>query len=130
MVENLKSPDDLSNYTEVINRLKIEVEAARLNAALSVNKQMLVLYWRIGKIILEQQQNEGWGTRVIDRLSTDLRKAFPDMKGFSSRNLKYMRAFAETYPSFVQEPLTKINNDPIVQGPLEQFTWYHHYHSY
>ncbi len=115
---------DVSNYPEIINKLKKEVEAARLNAAFTVNKQMLVLYWRIGKIILEQQESQGWGAKVIDRLSIDLRKAFPDMKGFSSRNLKYMRAFAEAYSLFVQEPLAQTPS--IVQDPLAQITWYHH----
>lgn len=117
---------DVTNYGEIINRLKKEVEAARLHAALSVNKQMLVLYWRIGKVILEQQESQGWGTKVVDRLATDLRKAFPDMKGFSSRNLKYMRAFAEAYSGFVQDPLAQISTGSIVQAPLAQITWYHH----
>lgn len=115
---------DVSNYPEVIDKLKKEVEAARLNAAFTVNKQMLFLYWRIGKIILEQQQSQGWGTKVVDRLANDLRKAFPDMRGFSSRNLKYMRAFAEAYPVFVQGPLAQTLS--IVQDPLAQITWYHH----
>lgn len=115
---------DVSNYPEIIDKLKKEVEAARLNAAFTVNKQMLFLYWRIGKIILEQQQSQGWGTKVVDRLANDLRKAFPDMRGFSSRNLKYMRAFAEAYPAFVQGPLAQTLS--IVQDPLAQITWYHH----
>lgn len=115
-----------SNYGEVITRLKKEAEAARLNAAFSVNRQMLFLYWRIGRTILEQQENRGWGAKVIDRLSIDLRKAFPDMKGFSSRNLKYMRAFAEAYPTFVQDPLAQIAENSFVQAPLAQITWYHH----
>lgn len=117
---------EVINYTEVITRLKNEIETARLNAALTVNKQMLVLYWRIGQIILEQQDREGWGAKVIDRLSADLKKAYPDMKGFSSRNLKYMRAFAAAYPLFVQEALAQRAGDPIVQVPLAQITWYHH----
>lgn len=98
---------DVTNYSEIVVRLKQEVEAARLNAALSVNKLMLVLYWRIGKIILEQQETHGWGAKIVERLSLDLRKASPDMKGFSSRNLKYMRAFAEAYPEFVWTHLHK-----------------------
>ncbi|HEX8331143.1 MAG TPA: PDDEXK nuclease domain-containing protein [Segetibacter sp.] len=117
---------DVINYQQIVARLKQEVEAARMNAALTVNKQMLVLYWRIGKIILEQQESQGWGTKVVDRLAIDLRKAFPDMKGFSPRNLKYMRAFAEAYPEFVQDPLAQISSNQIVQDPLAQITWYHH----
>ena len=63
------------------------------------------LYWSIGRDILSRQENEGWGAKIIDRLSEDLAKAFPEMRGFRARNLKYMRAFAEAYPDqeFVQQ---------------------------
>ncbi|MFM9267733.1 YhcG family protein [Tychonema sp. BBK16] len=74
----------------------------------------MLLYWQIGRDILNRQQQQGWGTKVIDNLATDLRKAFPEMKGFSSRNLKYMRSFAETYP-----------DEQFVQEVLAQITWYH-----
>ena len=80
---------------------------------LSANAAMVLLYWEIGRLILERQDRVGWGAKIIDRLSYDLRDAFPDMKGFSPRNLKYMRAFAAAWP------------DPaIVQEPLAQITWY------
>ncbi len=75
---------------------------------------------------------EGWGTQVIKRIAKDLRATFPDMKGISERNLKYMRAFASAYPSFVQVPLAQIDSsdkniiDENVQGMLAQITWYHH----
>lgn len=75
---------------------------------------MVLLYWDVGRVILERQSAEGWGAKVIDTLSSDLREAFPDMKGLSPRNLKYMRAFAEAWP-----------DKAIVQGPLAQITWYH-----
>ena len=73
-----------------------------------------LLYWDIGRLILERQQNSGWGAKIIDRLSGDLRDAYPDMKGFSPRNLKYMRAFSAAWP-----------DRAIVQVPLAQITWYH-----
>ena len=75
---------------------------------------MVLLYWDIGQMILERQQRAGWGARVIDRLANDLRDAYPDMKGFSPRNLKYMRAFSAAWP-----------DRAIVQEPLAQITWYH-----
>ena len=64
-----------------------------------------LLYWQIGRDILGRQEHEGWGTKVIDRLAGDLRRAYPDMTGLSPRNLKYMRAFAEAWPdeSIVQQ---------------------------
>lgn len=73
---------------------------------------MVTLYWDIGQIILARQGEEGWGAKVIDRLAFDLREAFPDMDGFSSRNLKYMRAFAVAWP-----------NQQIVQRLVAQLPW-------
>ena len=71
---------------------------------------MVLLYWDIGRMILDRQERAGWGAKVIDRLSTDLRAAYPDMKGPSSRNLKYMRAFAAAWSrrAIVQEVLARI----------------------
>jgi len=119
--------ENSANYLIVLNGLKEEIVQARLKVALSVNHKLLELYWTIGNTILKQQADEGWGARIIDRLSADLRKEFPDMKGISPRNLKYMRRFAEAYPTFVQVPLaqTKVGN-AIVQVPLAQLPWYHH----
>lgn len=65
---------------------------------MAANTAMVLLYWDIGRMILERQQREGWGARVIDRLSMDLREAYPDMQGFSPRNLLFMRSFAEAWP--------------------------------
>jgi predicted nuclease of restriction endonuclease-like (RecB) superfamily len=77
----------------------------RQGQTLAVNRELVLLYWQIGRDILDRQAQQGWGAKVIDRLAQDLRSAFPDMKGFSPRNLKYMRAFAEAWPDseFVQQ---------------------------
>lgn len=115
-----------STYLTVLDTLKERIRRAHLQASLSVNAQLLRLYWEIGATILKQQQEEGWGSKVIDRLSSDLRSEFPDMKGLSVRNLKYMRAFAEAYPSLpiVQGPPAQLNNEtattPIVQPSVAQ----------
>lgn len=109
-----------NTYAATIAQIKTEIETVRLKAAISVNQHLLMLYWKIGSIILRQQSTEGWGTKVIERLSNDLRKEFPDMKGTSSRNLKYMRAFAEAYPEFVLQPAAQIENGLIVQQPVAQ----------
>ncbi|HHH29209.1 MAG TPA: DUF1016 family protein, partial [Polyangiaceae bacterium] len=99
-----------SEYRAFFEELKERVRAARLRASLSVNKELVLLYWHIGQDILVRQEQLGWGAKVVERLSTDLRRAFPDMKGFSARNLKYMRAFAEAWPdeSFVQQAAARI----------------------
>jgi len=102
------------DYTKVLAELKRRIARERLRVVLSANAGMVLLYWNIGRTILTRQGREGWGARVIDRLAADLRQAFPDMHGFSPRNLKYMRAFAAAWP-----------DRPIVQGPLAQITWYH-----
>jgi predicted nuclease of restriction endonuclease-like (RecB) superfamily len=98
------------NYDKFLENLKCRIQEARVRASLSVNRELVLLYWHIGNQILEQQKNEGWGTKVIERLASDLGKTFPEMKGLSSRNLKYMRALAEAYPdsSFVQQAVAQI----------------------
>lgn len=102
---NSKSTQPPTNYPALLSDLKLRISSARLKAALSVNKELVVLYWTIGQDILSKQDAEGWGTKVIERLAADLRLAFPEMKGLSARNLKYMRSFAEAWPDgeFVQQ---------------------------
>jgi len=102
------------SYGEFLNDLKGRIRASQLRASMAVNWELVLLYWRIGRDILDRQERQNWGAKVIDRLATDLKRAFPDMKGFSPRNLKYMRAFAEAWP-----------DEAIVQAVLAQFTWYH-----
>jgi predicted nuclease of restriction endonuclease-like (RecB) superfamily len=102
------------SYQDLLASLKSQIQTAQVRAAAAVNQGLVLLYWRIGSAILARQQEQGWGTKVIDQLAKDLRRAFPDMHGFSPRNLKYMRALAEAWP-----------DESIVQGPLAQLTWYH-----
>src|SRR5581483_5090305 len=91
-------------YDEFLRDLKQRISAAQMKAVLAVNRELILLYWHIGREILERQERAGWGAKIIDRLSRDLHGDFPDVRGFSPRNLKYMRAFAEAYPDreFVQ----------------------------
>ena len=87
-----------SDYGPWLAELKARIHAAQQQAALSVNSELVLLYWQIGRDILERQGREGWGSKVIERLAQDLRNAFTTMKGFSRANLLYMRAFAEAWP--------------------------------
>jgi len=100
----------LSGYEEFLRDLKARIRSAQIKAALSVNRELILLYWEIGRDILRQQGTQGWGSKVIERLAQDLCREFPDVKGFSLRNLKYMRAFAEAYPErqFVQQVAAQI----------------------
>lgn len=123
------------DYAAVLGSLKEKIHNARQQASFTVNQELLKMYWEIGSTILEQQQLAGWGARIIDRLVIDLKVEFPDFKGLSARNIKYMRAFAEAYPDFaiVQVPLAQLpvsgkqaKETPVVQVPLAQITWFHH----
>lgn len=100
---SLAPPPD--GYADWLADLKGRIHSAQQRATLAVNRELVLLYWHIGRDILARQTQQGWGAKVIDRLAHDLRTAFPDMKGFSPRNLKYMRAFAQAWPDteFVQQ---------------------------
>lgn len=102
------------SYAALLKSIKAHIQSAQVRAALAVNRELVLLYWGIGKEILARQQAEGWGTKVIDQLAADLRRTFPEMKGLSPRNLKYMRAFAEAWPE-----------DSIVQQAAAQLPWFH-----
>ncbi len=92
-------------YTEFLEQLKDHIATSRYKAALAVNSKLTLLYHYIGTEILKRQREHGWGAKVIEQLSKDLKGAFPEMKGFSTRNLKYMRQFAGEYQDieFVQQ---------------------------
>jgi predicted nuclease of restriction endonuclease-like (RecB) superfamily len=100
------------NYDHFLKDLKQRIRTAQVKAALAINQEMVMLYWSIGRDILQRQESEGWGTKVIDRLAQDLKAAFPDIRGFSPRNIRYMRTFALAYP-----------DEQIVQRSAAQLPW-------
>jgi len=99
-------------YKSFIAEIKERIAGERIKSLLSANASMIMLYWEIGNKILQNQKSEGWGTKVIDRMSHDLKQSFPDMSGFSPRNLKYMRKFADAWPDI-----------QIVQRTVAQIPW-------
>jgi predicted nuclease of restriction endonuclease-like (RecB) superfamily len=101
-------------YADWLADLKGRIHSAQQRATLAANRELVLLYWQIGRDILARQASQGWGAKVIERLAHDLRNAFPEMKGFSPRNLKYMRAFAQAWPEA-----------EFVQEVLAQLPWYH-----
>ncbi len=107
----LTPPD---GYADWLAELKGQIAQARQRAALSVNAELVQLYARVGHDILQRQQAQGWGAKVIDRLARDLKAAFPDMRGWSTRNLKYMRFFAQHCPDGL-----------FGQQPAAQLPWFH-----
>lgn len=103
-----------AGYQTLLEEIKARIRTAQVRAGLAVNRELVLLYWSIGTEILVRQERDGWGAKVIDSLARDLHQSFPEMKGLSPRNLKYMRAFAEAWPE-----------EEIVQAALAQITWYH-----
>lgn len=117
-----------SEYLETIEQIKAEIKAAQYKAAVSVNKEMILLYHSIGEVI---NSHKVWGDKFIDSLAKDIKLAFPNARGYSVRNLKYMAKFARTYPDrqFVQTVSAQIpwsHNVAIldkVKDPDQQ-VWY------
>ena len=107
---NLSEMSD--SYLDFIEEVKKEIQKQRISVVLNANSSMICLYWNIGRAILQKQEEEGWGSKVIDRMAKDLKEAFPDMSGFSPRNITYMRKFAECWPDF-----------EIVQQVVAQIPW-------
>jgi predicted nuclease of restriction endonuclease-like (RecB) superfamily len=121
------------NYYSILDSLKEKIRLARQKATIAVNSQLLSIYWEIGNTITQHQKLEGWGAKVIDRLAADLKTEFPDFKGLSPRNLRYMKSFAEAWPGFsiLQPPVAKLqgtekHTDTIVQPLVAQIPWAHH----
>ena len=145
MNEIIKGSNSLlpNGYAQWRKDIEHLIDTAKLHTALNVNVGTLTLYWNIGKSILHKQEQEGWGKQVIEQLSKDLISRYPDDRGYSKRNLGYMKSFAMQYPDFpfLQVPLAKLRELPILQAtlaklesegkdfvqvPLAQISWYHH----
>ena len=108
------TPARPDRYAELLEDLKRRIGAARVAAALAVNRELVLLYWSIGRDILLRQEQEGWGAKVIEQLAHDLRKAFPEVTGFSTRNLLFMRSFAQAWA-----------DEQIVKQAVSQIPWGH-----
>ncbi|MFD7985613.1 YhcG family protein [Kitasatospora indigofera] len=100
-------------YDSLLRDIKAEISSAHLRVHRVINTEMIEHYWRIGRIILERQEREGWGTKVVDRLSADLRTSFPNQRGYSRRSLIYMQKTAKSWP------------DGLVQQAAAQIPWGH-----
>lgn len=132
----------IKDYAVLLAEIKQQVKQSQLKAVISANSQMLYMYWYIGNNILVMQKSQGWGAKVIDQLAKDLKNEFPQQKGFSIRNLKYMQKFAEEYSiDFMQQlaaqSTTLEHNIKVQQAaaqfenvflktPLAQIPWFHH----
>ncbi len=101
-------------YAALLSSIKQRIQSAQVRAAVSVNRELVMLYWGIGREILVRQAQEGWGRNIIPRLAADLKSQFPEMKGLSPRNLGYMKAFAEAWPE-----------EAILQQLAAKLPWFH-----
>jgi predicted nuclease of restriction endonuclease-like (RecB) superfamily len=107
-------PSFLENYDAFLSSLKERIRRSQVQAALAVNQTLILLYWQIGQEILAKEREQGWGAKVVERLATDLKQEFPEMKGFSPRNIRYMKSFAEAYP-----------DEAILQRCVAKLPWRH-----
>ncbi len=105
---------DSKDYLAFFNEIKKDIQTSRIKAVLAVNKELVLLYWRIGNEILKRKREQGWGSEVVKALAQDLKHTFPEMKGFGERNLVYMQTFASSYPDY-----------EFTQALPAQITWYH-----
>ncbi len=134
--ETPPEPNVPALYATLLADIKQRVRRAQVRAMLAVNAELIRLYWDIGRVIDERQQQEGWGAGVIPRLARDLHNDLPEEKGFSERNIKQMLAFYREYAqlSFVQQPAAQIETEPKVPQAAALFTaelilalpWTHH----
>ena len=126
---NFSAPD---GYREFISDLKRRVRTTQFRAVRAANTEVLRLYWSVGRSILDRQRDQGWGAKVVDQISADLRREFPGQRGWSRRSLLYMRQVAEAWPTeseFVQQPVAQLpwGHVTIIVGKLqtrEDRTWY------
>ena len=134
------------SYPELLQRVKQQIQQAQVKVITSANQQLLLSYWQIGSLILYYQRQQGWGTKVIDRLSADIRQAYPGIEGFSTRNMGYMKKFVlENLPLILQQGVAKLpdadqlpaNTEAFfdvtddfeqlfLRSPLSKITWSHH----
>ena len=107
-----------ADYPVFLESLKSRVQQAQMKAMLSVNRELIQLYWDIGQLIVERQEREGWGQGVVDRIAEDIQKAFPGIEGFSSSNISRMRAFFKAYRSdqvISAQPVPKLAGKKVAQ---------------
>ncbi len=116
------------NYASVLEGLKKRIQSARLKAAVSVNRELILLYWDIGQEVVRRQTEDGWGESTVEQLASDLRKAFPDMKGFSDRNIWHMRAVYLAYTKDFEKLKQAVSDltPPTLTQLVSEIPWGHH----
>lgn len=116
LLQSTTTSSTLPDFEELLEELKDKVAKAQFKAALSVNQELIKLYWDMGKSIIERQKNEKWGAAVIEKIGKELQKAFPGISGFSRSNIFYMKSFYIAYEK-VQQAVGQIEELPIFHIP-------------
>ncbi|ADI37899.1 putative uncharacterized protein [Waddlia chondrophila 2032/99] len=116
--KTVSSPSQAS-YVKFVTHLKLKIRSAQFKAALAVNRELIRLYWEIGKEILDRQQKDGWGTSVIERISKDIQNEFPGIEGFSRSNLFRMKTFYLSYEK-VAQAVRQLEDLPVFNIPWGQ----------
>lgn len=138
----IKHNRDNEEYSSLLSQIKATIKSSQVKAMLKANAELLSAYWFVGKSIVYMLEQKGWGNKIIQKLSDDLKTLFPSEQGFSVRNLQYMRKFAEEYPSaFAQQTVAQLPNfhlltftqplvaqieDTLQKEQLQKVTWSHH----
>jgi len=125
--KGMGAPPPIAGYAALLDELKARIRAAQVKAALSVNRELILLYWDIGKSIVERQRKEGWGRSVVERLARDLQAEFPGISGFSPQNMWYMRAFYLAWTVEVanlQQPVGELDGENLPQA-VGEIPWGH-----
>ena len=124
----MKEIENIQNYLQTLEEIKITIKTSQIKAHVFVNIELLILYWQIGKIVVNKQKQEGWGTKVVKRLSVDLQKEFLNMKGLSYTNIRYMQRFYKNYPDLLicHQPGGKlIKSEEVNYEIVTQIPWRH-----
>jgi predicted nuclease of restriction endonuclease-like (RecB) superfamily len=114
-------------YLQILEILKTRIRDARIKAIITANVQLLAIYWEIGHTISEQEKQQGWGAKIVEQLARDLKREFPDFKGLSARNLRYMRDFALGWPELkvLQRAAATMDLSQILQQAAAKLPWFH-----
>ena len=107
-----------TQYRDWLHNLKLQIKTGQIKAALSVNSQMIMLYWDLGRQIVEKQENAKWGSGFVEQLSKDLKEEFPEMTGFSAYNLRFMRIFYKFYLPIWEQAVPRLENQ-VIEQPIQ-----------
>lgn len=119
--------NQIFNYAALLKQVKARVTLAQKKAIYTANEEMLSMYWDIGKLLYESQQQIGWGNNAFEQLSNDLKNDYPKVKGFSSRNCRCMVQFYKEYNQELtiwQQPVAKLEISNLIL-PVKRLSWSH-----